>query len=173
MTTDEVWGLVTANEALLRREVRRSLPAARAHEFDDLYSDVVYSRAHAIMKTYNPDNIPYAAPITHLCANVRWYAFKWVNYPKYKESLFDSTARDSRDEWSVDNGYTGVESSLTVDSILQRIPEDMADLLRWSLVRGNTPVEISAHLGIPVRDVKRLLQEAIELARDYAGVPDA
>lgn len=139
-----------------------------------MYSDVVYGRAHSIMSTYNPTFVPPVLPITHLCVNVRWYAHKWATSPKsheFRDSLFDST--DRRNETLATHEDKSVEHRLVVNSLMSRIPEDMAQLLQWSYANGFTPKEIAEHLKMPVKTVRERIEIAMMLARDYAGVADA
>lgn len=192
MTEEEVWRLVTENLPLLRREVARRLPSDRRGELEELISDVVFARAHSIMATYDPTR--GALPITHLCANVRWYAHKWVHDKRslqwkgslvdmsghgrtiYASRTYDALASDPeqvRDGRLSAHGYDDHGSriaSVEVDSLLKRVPEHVAQLLRWSICDGYTTREIAEHLGVSLREVRRDLNDAMELAKDYAGV---
>lgn len=162
MTQQEVWDLVAQNERLLRRESRRYLPASRYGELDELYSDVVIMRAHSIMATYRPEF--GVLPITHLCANVRWYAYKWVHRRcyKYVPPPVD-TSRGKHDE-----GYdSDHEIKARVSLILDSLPEDAANILKWHIIQECTFGEIAAHFDPPITraQVKSMYRDALELAR--------
>jgi|SRR6185437_2347086 len=165
MTQDEVWQLIAQNERLLKREIRRRLPAERRDELDEMYSDVVISRAHAIMETYDPSR--NVLPITHLCANIRWYAHKWVHRRcyKYVPPPVDLTEHDSGDDGAtVKTAETIAEVSLVLDSL----PKEAANILRWHLLQNCTLREIADHYDPPltIGQMKTRYQEALELARE-------
>lgn len=166
-TNAEVWNLVIENEALLKREARKMLSRSRhARDFDDMYADVVYGRAHSIMATYRPGL--GAAPLTHLCVAVRWYCYKWS---QKRTMVTDTDAKFDQDSDPPEHQtYREEHFHLTVEAILDKIPEDMAKLLRWSVIKGYTVKEIADFLEVPQRQVRADLIEALELAQDYAGV---
>ena len=164
-TEEEVWKLVLDNEGLLRRETRKFLPKSRLREFEDMYSDVVLARAHSIMRNY--DRTKGARPATYLVKVCAWYAFEWVADRKYKrrpekgaEQL--DTARHLEDP--VDE-----TTKIWVSHILERLPTEYADVLRWLYIRGNTPREIAQHLGLPTRQVREMITAGLFLARMEAG----
>lgn len=164
MTEAEVWSLVLDNESLLRREVRRYVPAHRRRDrdyFDDLYSTVVLTRAHAIMRTYRSE--AGVLPITHLCANVRWYAYERVLGRKYKKvpEPVDMSSGGHDSSVSDDVMHNGAQ----VKEFLAQLPEDAASLLEWHLVKGYTFEEIAVYMDLTRAQAKTRYQEALELAR--------
>ena len=162
-----MWALVLRNERLLRREVARFLPKDRRHEFEELYSDVVYGRCCSIMLTYDPYHVPPVKPITHLCVNARWYAFKWVHAQARRAAEYSSiNMRDvALRTYTEDH-----DGRLRVESTLRPLPSEMAKLLEWTHMKGFTPKEIADHTGQSIKEVKEELQFAEELARDYQGL---
>jgi RNA polymerase sigma factor (sigma-70 family) len=163
-----VWDLVIQNERLIRREVRKFLPRDRAGEFDELYSDVVYGRCVDVMRTYREGR--GAKPITHLCVNLRWYAYKWVNRRRsteFRDSLFDhGDKRNHAIATFSEDASIGIE----VHSVLATLPEDMANLLEWSIVKEYSVKEIADHLGVKQSQVREDLAHAMDLVRDYQGL---
>lgn len=158
MTHEEVWQLVQSSESALRRECRRYLPSARMSELDEMYSDVVLSRAIAIMNTY--DAAKGAGPRHHLISNVRWYAYKWVN----REAKI--RRRHGADVDDHDPGYVdSQDNSLRVETILNKVPDEYAQVLRWRYMNGYTPEEIAQHLDVSRDEVKRMCREGLRAAR--------
>lgn len=156
--SSEVWDLVLNNERLLRRECLRYLPRNRKDEADEMYSDVVIARAHSIMATFIDGGVK---PITHLCANVRWYAYKWSHGRcyKYVPPPVDVTLHDS--------GYVNNHESVAeVKLILSSLPEEAADLLRWHVMMGLTFDEIARHVGETKAQVKTRFREAVQMAKE-------
>lgn len=163
MTSEEVWALVVKNERVLKRELRRFLPRSRWDELDEMYSECVLLRAHAIMRTFDPSR--GVQPVTHLAANSRWYAFKWASGKHYKKRP-EPTDIDNVPHAS----YVGThEESTEVRSILSKLPDDAAQILEWCVLKGYTFREVAAHLEVSVDAVREQYHEAITLAR-YNGV---
>ena len=156
---------MTVNERLLRREVARFLPKDQRHEFEELYSDVVYGRCCNIMRTY--DGSMGAKPITHLCVNVRWYAYKWVTARSRAHELIDLTDKKNHDIATYTQDHDG---KLRVESVLRPLPCEVRRLLEWVHMRGFTPKEIATHLERPLGEVRRDIDFALELAQDYQGL---
>lgn len=133
-----------------------------------MYSDVVISRANAIMKTY--DSTRGVLPITHLCANIRWYAYKWVHRRcyKYVPPPVDMVDHDKGDDGS---SIKTAEVNAEVDLLLGTLPEEAASLLKWHLLQGCTFQEIGEHFEPPLTkaQVKTRYQEALQLARLLIG----
>jgi DNA-directed RNA polymerase specialized sigma24 family protein len=164
MTEAEVWSLVMDNEALLRREVRRYVPGHRRRDrdyFDDLYSTVVLTRAHAIMRTYRSE--AGVLPITHLCANVRWYAYERVLGRKYKRVPEPVDMTDGQHDSATTD--CAMHTNAQVKELLTQLPQAAADLLEWHLVKGYTFDEIAVYMNITRAQAKTQYQEALELAR--------
>lgn len=170
MTQAEVWELVVSNRPILRREIRRFLPRERADELDEMYSDVVLARAQRIMELYCPDK--GAKPLTYLIANCRWYAYKWVhgrngsweepNPIKAAKSLQQTVAATGVEpDYAVD-----YDTRLRVQSILEQLPQDAANLLRWHLMSGFTFQEIGEHLQMKAKKVALMYARAFALARE-------
>jgi len=168
MTSDEVWALVLEHERLLKRTVRAALPSHRRHELEEAYSDVVLARAHAIMGTFLAER--NVLPITHLCANVRWYAAKWVHRRCYKyiPPPVDVTLHEKHD------GGDAVQSAdvlAEVSLLLEALPEEARQLLEWYVMKGFTLGEIAKHFDPPMTkaQVKTRYREALELAKELCG----
>lgn len=119
------------------------------------------------MRTYDPFREPPVAPITHLCANARWYAFKWVTARGRWHELLDLTDRKNH---SVATYTQNHDSKLGVASVMKHLPEQVALILEWVHIKEYTPKEIADHLGRPLREVREEISFALELARDYQGL---
>ncbi len=168
MTSEEIWSLVLANERLLKRTCAAALPKHRRNELEDIYSDVVLARVHDIMATF--DVTRGVLPITHLCANVRWYAAKWVHRRCYRyiPPPVDLALHERHDSGeSVRSADVLAEVSLLLDSL----PEEARNLLEWYVMKGFTLGEIANHYDPPMTkaQVKTRYREAMELARDTIG----
>jgi DNA-directed RNA polymerase specialized sigma24 family protein len=177
MTREEVWQMLVDHEKLLRREVARGLPSSMRSRVDDAYSECVTDRAHAIMSTYDPDR--GSKPITHLCACVRWYVFKWKSpsYAAAKRRVSEAKALSEIDpagalaETLGDGGASEAESEVRADlsSALAPLPEADRRLLEWALADGFTSVEIGEHLGTCPRRVRKAVADALGRARSAAA----
>jgi DNA-directed RNA polymerase specialized sigma24 family protein len=167
VTQEEVWRLVLDYEPVLRREIRRFLPFHRRDELDEMYSDVVVARAHAIMARYAPERFP-VKPITHLIANCKWYAYKWASGKHYKGGRHGPAA--SLQESQVGSYEGDHEVTTRVGLILAALPEEAARLLEWSVMKGYTVGEIAEHLGVTTRETRLACDEALALARREMGV---
>lgn len=161
LDTAHVWRLVHENEAALRGSCMKMLPKNMRHELEELYSDVVLSRAVSIMRTY--DHTKGASPISHLVIAVKWYAFKWV-VKKTKKAHAGETLLDSM---SVDESPNR-DRTIEAYDLLDRLPRPQADLLRWRFVQGCDAEEIAEHLGITVREAKLRLSKAMRSIRSIA-----
>lgn len=168
MTSEEVWAMLLEHERLLRRTVRAALPRHRRDELDEAYSDVVLNRAHDIMATF--DVARGVLPITHLCANVRWYAAKWVHRRCYKyiPPPVDLSLHERHDSG---DSVRSADVLAEVDLILGALPEDARLLLEWYVMKGFTLGEIAKHFDPPMTkaQVKTRYREALELARELVG----
>ena len=171
MTQEEVWALVLNNEKLLKREIGRYVPrrlnGKENPDFDVAYSDVVIARAHDIMATFKPElgNLP----ITHLCANARWYAYKWVHRRCYKAVPEPASEMLSTMDPAASNGELH-EIQLHVAQILEEIRQvdaTAAKILEWHLLKGYTLDEIADHFDPPIsrKECRQLYEEAVALAQ--------
>jgi hypothetical protein len=161
-TEAEVWEMVAGSMALLQREVARMLPRARRAELPDMFSDVVAARAQSIMRTWKPEG--GGAWLTHLVANCRWYAYKWVhgrnghwNEPRKEEQIVDPYTLVSRSP--TDSPDFGV------DLLLGSLPESDARLLRWRLLQGFDFDEMAEALHITRARCRSMYYAAVARAR--------
>lgn len=168
MTQQEVWDLVAQNERLLKREIRRYLPKGRDREerLEEVYSECVLARAHAIMATYNGSVLP----ITHLVASVRWYAYKLLGPKKYwhYKPVPDSASPEklrALDRGARCASEAQAEAATMLEAMRSSGFGDEADVLRWVLMSGLTHAEIASHLGITRAAARQRYEQALRLAR--------
>lgn len=147
MTNEEVWQLVLDNQRLLRREVRRYAP----RDVEECYSEVVLGRAVSIMKTYEPR--VGVLPITHLCACVRWYAYKYARRKQHKQEVPDSAVVYDDDP----------------NFLLDGLDEEDQNLLRWRFIEDYSIAELAEHYKISKREVNSRLDAALERAKVRHG----
>jgi RNA polymerase sigma factor (sigma-70 family) len=169
MTEAEIWRLVTDNEALLRREVRRHMaPHRRAAEFEDMYADVVLLRAHRIMRLFDPSR--GVKPVTYLVKNLKWYAFEWCMGRKYKKRVptesIDTKYGLNGSEPGADDRHAAAQE---VRSTLARLPEDVRLVVEWFHVKGFTLDEVARHLGQRRAQVVETLNVGKFLVEFYHG----
>lgn len=163
MTEQEVWELVLANEDSLRVACRKFLPRSMRRDFEELYSSVVYSRAHSIMRTY--DASKGASPAVHLLVNVRWYAYKWIMRRASAKAKHASLEDRDRDPTGDDSSIS--ETNAEVYAILDKLDDLDAQLLRWKYVMGFSHAEIASHLNVTLGAVKGLCRNALERAKTH------
>jgi len=166
----DVWSLVQRYESLLKRELRKYLPRYRwKRDLEDMYADVVLGRCVAIMHTYDPDK--GASPATHLVANVRWYAYKYVHRRCYKPQVLTGakSLSDMGDQFPGMNDSHGGETTVQVRQFLERVHDTVgewaADLLRWRLINGCTFGEIADHLDVTRAVARGRYEKALKGAK--------
>lgn len=160
MTNEEVWQLLTDNEALVAREVRRFLPKHRRHEWADLWSEVVLDRLHSVMATFNEN--AGVKPITHLCCNLRWYAYKWAKRKRDSGGSLNENIASS-----VDNAATSA-----VYLLLNELRPEDAEILRYRYVEEFTLEELAEFYNRSISWTRRRCEEALANAQQMQGGSD-
>lgn len=164
MTDDEVWALVVQYTPGLRAACLKFLPKDRRNDLDTMFSDVVIDRALSIMATWRPEK--GASKAGHLFANVRWYAFKWVDGSHYRKHVKTEVLRDDDAAYVVDHDLL-----LQVYSVLDSLPQEVSNILKWVARDGYTFQEVAEHIGTSKTKARLMYLEALAAARtalDYA-----
>jgi RNA polymerase sigma factor (sigma-70 family) len=134
------------------------------HEFEELYSDCVYGRAMAIMGHYDPEK--GGSPEGHLMRCCTWYAYKWIRGTAYKAI---PTPMDLHKAPELAGSFEGQhELEAQVSSLLDELDQEERNLVEWILMSGFTYEEISAHLGVSTKRVRKAYKQALECLKDIA-----
>lgn len=162
VSDEETWALVIRHERALRFLCRRFLPPERLEELDEMYSEVVVMRALSIMATW--DERKGASKAGHLFANVKWYAFKWVDGRAYRKRVkTEPLDRAEAAAYEVDH-----QTSLEVSSMLDALPREARDVLFWVAGKGYTFQEVADHLGVSKTKARDTYLAALSAVRELA-----
>lgn len=174
-TNAEVWDMIAGCEWLLRREVRRRVPRSRQSEFDEFYSDCVTARALSIMATFDPKHPSRACWLTHLIANVKWYAYKRAHGRNghWREIRRDVSGLDVGLECQNGSTFTPAvlsrQEETTYAALLLAMlsPEDAA-LVRWRAMDGYDYDEIAGALRCSRASARERVARAVARLRELA-----
>jgi len=135
------------------------------HEFEELYSDCVYGRAMAIMGHYDPAK--GGSPEGHLMRCCVWYAYKWIRGTAYKAVPTPMDLHKAPElAGSIESHH---ELEAQVSSLLDELDQEERNLVEWILMSGFTYEEISAHLGVSTKRVRKQFKAAMECLKDLAS----
>lgn len=165
--TSQVWSLVIANESQLRNAVLRGLPRELAKYAEDVYSDVVLSRACSIMRTYKA--AAGASPGAHLVINAKWYIYKWVVAALKNKRVTDQLDNElvgGHNNGSYDAEYVAlIDLEIDATSLLDALHIQRGERARQVVYRrfilNESLTSIAKDLGTTVVELKQYIEELV------------